>query len=543
MGAPMFRRLRDEQQGVTVIIVALSLIALLGVTVLVVDVGSLLWHRREMVNAADAAALAAAKTCAVPTDKDPSDPVVQADQAAAYNEPGLTPAHRTEFRPGPLATTCSLALRSPRGSVTVSYRMPHDLFFAPALGFGRDNDIATSATAAWGPLSAGASIPIVLESGQFQTSCDVPNVKIGTECWFWYDPGVNGIGVANWGFLDMDSWPTTEAENTTAADCGSGGNNSADADADAILNNYEEVVNLFLPHTYVCTSPGGRENIWFDALQSRLSGICPNSGHGCTDSDGVPPYDDYPGPSVMMPVNDCNAQINRDGELIPCGAAEKPYKYAITGFTTLRLLWILQGNDTTESDGSPAAAQSGGTSASSGSCGSNGTSLTFAPAGSGFRNLGQLADANCGGPTYAGSESLYHVPYADVVVTQKVGNVTTTFVKCPPGSSAGCDYVYNDQNATVNGVAPHTLQWVNAATIGLSNKIIRLTWSVDGTPPTPGKCGFVPSTANAICIGMVWEGYTPVAGPIGEGENFGTVAVVLCDHDYSSCPAGTKPTY
>jgi Flp pilus assembly protein TadG len=541
---PLLRRLRDDERGVTVVIVALSLIALFGMTVLVVDVGSLLWHRREMVNAADAAALAAAKTCAVPTTDDPSDPVAQADQAAGYNETGLGATFRTAFKPGPSSTSCSQALRSQFGSVTVSYERPHDLFFAPVLGFGQDNDIATTATAAWGSLGGGNAIPIVLESGQFQTSCDIPDVPIGTECWFWYDPGVNGIGVANWGFLDMQSWPQTAAENTTAADCGSGGNNSADDDADAILNDYDVVVNLFTPYTYVCTAPGGRENIWFGSLQARLTGVCGNSGHGCRDSDGVPPYDDYKGPSVLMPVNDCNHQINQLGQPIICGSPEKPYKYAITGFTTLELLWILQGNDTSTTDGSPAAAQSGGTPASFGDCGSNGASLTYAPAGSGLRNLGQLADNDCGGPTYTGSESRYHVPYSSVVVTTKAGNVTTNYKKCLPGDAdATCDYWYNDQNATVSGVSAHTLQWRNAATLSIANKSVNLTWNVDAVAPTPGKCGFVPPTSNAICIGMVWQGYTPEPGPIGTGPNFGTVAIELCDHDYSSCPAGTKPTY
>ena len=42
--------------------------------VLVVDVGGLLWNRRAMVNASDAAALAAAKSCVLPPTMDPTDP-------------------------------------------------------------------------------------------------------------------------------------------------------------------------------------------------------------------------------------------------------------------------------------------------------------------------------------------------------------------------------------------------------------------------------------------------------------------------------------
>ena len=57
------RRAPSGEDGATLIIVTLSLLALFGMMVLVVDVGSLLYARRAMVNAADAAALAAAQSC------------------------------------------------------------------------------------------------------------------------------------------------------------------------------------------------------------------------------------------------------------------------------------------------------------------------------------------------------------------------------------------------------------------------------------------------------------------------------------------------
>ena len=55
---------REGERGATAVIVTLSLIALLGLIVLTVDVGQLLFKRRTMVNASDAAALAAAQSCA-----------------------------------------------------------------------------------------------------------------------------------------------------------------------------------------------------------------------------------------------------------------------------------------------------------------------------------------------------------------------------------------------------------------------------------------------------------------------------------------------
>jgi Flp pilus assembly protein TadG len=63
--------LRDDERGATAVIVVLSLIALFGLVVLTVDVGQLLFQRRGMVNASDAAALAAAQTWAstIPTSR------------------------------------------------------------------------------------------------------------------------------------------------------------------------------------------------------------------------------------------------------------------------------------------------------------------------------------------------------------------------------------------------------------------------------------------------------------------------------------------
>ena len=94
-------RLHHDEEGVTAIIVALCLISLVGMLVLVVDVGGLLYRRREMVTGSDAAALAAAKTCAVPAVTDPTDPEAQANTAAIEQRDGLTPRTCPDHRPRP----------------------------------------------------------------------------------------------------------------------------------------------------------------------------------------------------------------------------------------------------------------------------------------------------------------------------------------------------------------------------------------------------------------------------------------------------------
>ena len=58
-----FVRVRDEERGATLAIVAISLICLLGMLVLTFDLGRGVALKRNMVNGADAAALAAAREC------------------------------------------------------------------------------------------------------------------------------------------------------------------------------------------------------------------------------------------------------------------------------------------------------------------------------------------------------------------------------------------------------------------------------------------------------------------------------------------------
>src|SRR6186997_1913441 len=116
-------RLHQDEEGVTAIIVALCLISLVGMLVLVVDVGGLLYRRREMVSGSDAAALAAAKTCAVPAVTDPTDPQVQANTAAMNNVTGLTASNMSGWN----TSGCSTIVRTPRGYVTVQYSYPQQL--------------------------------------------------------------------------------------------------------------------------------------------------------------------------------------------------------------------------------------------------------------------------------------------------------------------------------------------------------------------------------------------------------------------------------
>src|SRR6478735_3376716 len=126
----ILRRLHGDQSGVTMVIVALCLVALIGMIVLVVDVGGLLWNRRAMVNASDAAALSAAKSCILPATMDPQT----AEQAA--------------------------------DALTGQYSANQQLFFAGIFG-ANSRAVTTQATAIWGPAGAGNPMPVVIYQDSF----------------------------------------------------------------------------------------------------------------------------------------------------------------------------------------------------------------------------------------------------------------------------------------------------------------------------------------------------------------------------------------
>ena len=154
-------RLRRGEEGAVAVIVVLSLVALIGVTVLTVDVGQLLFKRRAMVNASDAAALAAAQSCAGVDDSD--SPEAMADLFAVDNV-SVASGQITEL----------VGCDGPSfGHVSVEYGMSQDLFFAGVLGFNGPAQVTTEATAGWGPARAGNPVPIVVYTGQDQGNCDV----------------------------------------------------------------------------------------------------------------------------------------------------------------------------------------------------------------------------------------------------------------------------------------------------------------------------------------------------------------------------------
>jgi hypothetical protein len=295
----------DGEQGATVVIVVLCLVALIGMMVLTVDVGGLLLRRRVMVNAADSSALAAAQTCA--NVKDTQLPETVADTYARLNGGNIQP------RDGGIVASPGCHDPSVSSSyVTVQYLTQQPLFFAGVLGFGGQSSVIGVATAAWGPPARAGVMPIMLDSGQLQGQCDVPDgVTKDDICPFFYDNGPNDLGQAQWGFLNMHYWGVDS--NFTCND-----SNTADLKdwitspdgIDVTLNGTPEGSEP----TYVCGNNGHNAGDWKNELTAQI------------------------GQLKTFPVNDCNGQLPS-----PCPSA--PDKYDIIGFTKLLIQDVITGQD------------------------------------------------------------------------------------------------------------------------------------------------------------------------------------------------------
>jgi Flp pilus assembly pilin Flp len=300
----VFRRAHRDERGATAVIVALTLIALCGVIVLTVDVGQLLYKRRAMVNASDAAALSAAQSCAGLTDSDNPEALADAfavDNVSAVNS-GAANIIDVVGCDGP-----------PFGHVTVQYEMQQGLFFAGVLGFDGPAAVRTTATAGWGPAGGANPLPIVVYTGNDQGSCDIEeDAPPGVDCYLWFDNDLfNG---SSFGFLNL----CTETDSCTHGwDVGAGDNCpnvGAGLRSDWINGNWTggpNVVNYPAP-TYVCRVSGLTSSNW-SSLEQRI------------------------GDDLIFPVNDCTTQVDRNGNPVTCFPSQPPDKYNIIGFIVLRL--------------------------------------------------------------------------------------------------------------------------------------------------------------------------------------------------------------
>jgi Flp pilus assembly protein TadG len=301
----------SDERGATAIIVVLVATALLGMLALTLDVGRLLVLRRSLVRASDAAALAAALSCANPS-KITSDPSSDANNYAQMNVAGASTAAGYPKYAG----ACKGS--APAGTVTAKYHLARDLLFARIWGASTVS-VSATAIAKWGAAGAADnSTPIMLDASRLREPCHIPDTAIGTRCVLWYD---SDLASSQWGLMNLDQWNVP-----SGAHCSSAGTNDR---RNWISNGYPSLLAMADPGpTYVCADSGAGDPQWTKSLA------------------------DQAGKVKLFPVSDQSRQIVVSG---------KVDKYAVVGFAALQIDEVLKGTD-------PGVADTTSTATTTGTC-------------------------------------------------------------------------------------------------------------------------------------------------------------------------------
>jgi hypothetical protein len=309
--------LNRDEGGAVLAIVALSMIALLGMAVLVVDVGGLLLAKRKMVTAADSAALAAAQECA-------SDRLTH-DFNSAKNE-----AFAVAKANGAIAGKIALISGSCPGNggrVSARYRFREDLSFAPILGLGENLTVSSSAEAIWGAAGSATATPpmnLYADPGGQTFPCAF---EAHHPCNFWLDNSSPfAESSSNWSFLALEApgWPADQAGNSATRTC----NNSGSA-ADLPRWTAGLETRLVGNPTYVCAIKGSF------------------GGSGGTPAQGSAIHQALlamKGKIFHFPVTD--PSLEPDNTTHPGNE-----KFAVVGFTVLRITEVFTGPENSGSTG------------------------------------------------------------------------------------------------------------------------------------------------------------------------------------------------
>jgi hypothetical protein len=208
-------RLREEEHGAVLAMVAISLIVLIGMAVLTFDLGHGVALKRNMVNAADAAALAAARECGL-AHGDPSA-TKAADQLIAANNASAGRVGPLKYSPSP--AVCSGAGNpDPDGhnTVTVNVKVPQEYFFAQIFGF-KGGQVVASATAEW-TMELSGPAPLKVEALKVDECLKGGSAS---HCYVGYDNSGQQYGWLNF----PEGWPLQGEPNPPTSCPSSGGAN------------------------------------------------------------------------------------------------------------------------------------------------------------------------------------------------------------------------------------------------------------------------------------------------------------------------------
>lgn len=260
-------RLRDEEQGAVLAMVAISLIVLIGMAVLTFDLGHGVALKRNMVNAADAAALAAARECGLAQGD--ASATKAADQLIAANNASASRVGPLKYSPSP--AVCSGAGNpDPDGhnTVTVTVKVPQEYFFAQIFGF-KGGQVVASATAEW-TMELSGPAPLKLEALNVEGCL---KGGTGSSCYV----GYNNVG-SQYGWLNFpEGWPVQGQPNPPTSCPSTGGAND--------LKNYIGQMGgmgtssgfsptLWNVPVWVCAKPGANASAqqaiqdWVDAFSN-----------------------------------------------------------------------------------------------------------------------------------------------------------------------------------------------------------------------------------------------------------------------------------
>jgi Flp pilus assembly protein TadG len=293
-------RARDED-GAVLAIVAISFICLIGMLVLTFDLGRGVALKRNMVNGADAAALAAAMECGMANGE-----AVARQEAVDLLADNNGAATVTGFQINPGPAQCD-GVPSPdpdhNPTVTVTVRVPQEYFFAPIFGINNGTVVAT-ATAEW---TVGATNPAPLRlEGVKVDEClgaGVPDSEGRVDCYFTFE-GTGG----QWGWLNLpEGWPIKGQDSNPMARCPATGGTSDLEDYihgmggmgtpgdPTLLPALWDPTGGGNPPTWVCAF-NGRIDDGRDAIEQWIIDVTTLMDQGKLESE----------PVVLFPVAACN---------------------------------------------------------------------------------------------------------------------------------------------------------------------------------------------------------------------------------------------
>jgi Flp pilus assembly protein TadG len=299
-------RVRDEEQGATLAIVAISLICLLGMLVLTFDLGRGVALKRNMVNGADAAALAAARECGMAHGETAARQ--EATDLLADNN-GAAWVTGFQINPGP--AQCD-GVPSPdpehNPTVTVTVRVPQDYFFAPIFGINNGTVVA-SATAEW-TVGLTNPAPIKLDQLKVDECLDSDSTDGVFDCYFTFEKQKTG---SNWGWLNLpEGWPI-KGQDPNPKNCSSqkGGSNDLEGyiggmggmgtGGTGFLPGLWDSTGGGNPPTWVCSATGHKADA-VAAIQHWVDNVTQLIDQGKLETE----------PIVLFPVVACN------GAVAPC---------------------------------------------------------------------------------------------------------------------------------------------------------------------------------------------------------------------------------